>query len=261
MSDAPKTPAPARPAATILLLRDGEAGPEVFMVVRHHQIEFAAGALVFPGGRVEEDDRAIAERIAPGMERGHYRIAGIRETFEECGVLLAHDEANRLVTAERLLAIEATHRAAMTEGRTTFAAILEAEGLRPIPQAMRPFAHWITPADLPKRFDTHFFLAEAPPEQLAAHDGGEAVDSVWIRPAQALEEAASGTRTLLFPTRKNLEKLAAFGSVAEAMAVTGATPVVTVQPEIVTVDGEKMLKIPADAGYGGPYFPVGKRAM
>ncbi len=259
MSEA-KTPAPARPAATVLLLRDGPGGIEVLMVVRHREIEFASGALVFPGGRVEDSDHAIGA-VVPELPLGGFLAAAIRETFEECGVLLAHDEANRLVTAERLLAIEATHRAAMTEGSTTFAAILEAEGLRPIPQAMQPFAHWITPADLPKRFDTHFFLAAAPPEQLAVHDGGEAVDSVWIRPAQALEEAASGTRTLLFPTRKNLEKLAAFGSVAEAMAVTGATPVVTVQPEIVTVDGEKMLKIPADAGYGGPYFPVGKRAM
>jgi 8-oxo-dGTP pyrophosphatase MutT (NUDIX family) len=262
MSDTPKPPAPARPAATILLLRDGPAGPEVFMVVRHHQIEFAAGALVFPGGRVEEDDKAIAARVAPGMHNAHYRIAGIRETFEECGVLLAHDEAGRLVTAERLLAIEAAHRQALAAGETPFTAVLEAERLAPIPQAMLPFAHWVTPSDLPKRFDTHFFLAEAPPDQLAVHDGGESVDSVWIRPAQALDEAEAGARTLLFPTRKNLEKLAAFGSVAAAMAAARETPVVSVQPEIVTMpDGQRMLRIPEEAGYGGPFFPVGRRAM
>lgn len=261
MSDAPKTPAPARPAATILLLRDSDAGPEVFMVVRHHQIEFAAGALVFPGGRVEEDDKAIAGRIAPDMPHGHFRIAGIRETFEECGVLLAHDDTGRLVTADRLLQIDAAHRQALAEGKKPFTEVLAAERLSPIPHAMLPFAHWITPADLPKRFDTHFFLAEAPPEQLAAHDGGEAVDSVWINPAQALEEAAAGTRTLLFPTRKNLEKLAHFGSVAAAMAAARKTPVVSVQPEIVTIDGQRMLMIPEAAGYGGPYFPMGKRAM
>ena len=262
MSDAPTKPmAPARPAATILLLRDGEAGPEVFMVVRHHQIEFAAGALVFPGGRVEEDDKAIAGRVAPDLPHAHYRIAGIRETFEECGVLLAHDEAGRLVTADRLLQIEAAHRQALCAGEKLFTAVLEAERLSPIPQAMLPFAHWITPADLPKRFDTHFFLAEAPPDQLAAHDGGESVDSVWISPAQALAEAEAGTRTLLFPTRKNLERLARFASVAEAMATTRDARVVSVQPEIVTVDGERMLRIPEEAGYGGPLFPVGKRAM
>jgi 8-oxo-dGTP pyrophosphatase MutT (NUDIX family) len=257
----PAGPVPARPAATILLLRDAPTGPEVFMVVRHQQIEFASGALVFPGGRVEEGDKAIAAAAAPELPHAHFRIAGIRETFEECGVLLAHDHGGRLVTGERLLAIEAAHRQKLCAGEIAFAALLEAERLAPIPQAMLPFAHWITPVDLPKRFDTHFFLAEAPPEQLAAHDGGEAVDSVWISPAQALEEAEQGLRTLLFPTRKNLERLTRFGSVAEAMATTRAGRVVTVQPEIVELDGQRMLRIPEEAGYGGPYFPVGRRAM
>lgn len=262
MSDAPKTPAPARPAATILLLRDAAEGPEVFMVVRHQQIEFASGALVFPGGRVEEGDKAIAAAVAPDLHGGAFRIAGIRETFEECGVLLAHDEAGRLVTADRLLSIEAAHRQPLCAGEREFALVLEQERLSPIPQAMLPFAHWVTPSDLPKRFDTHFFLAEAPPDQLAAHDGGESVDSVWISPAQALAEAEQGLRTLLFPTRKNLERLVGFGSVAEAMAATRESRVVTVQPEIVTdAEGVRWLRIPEEAGYGGPLFPVGKRAM
>lgn len=262
-SDSPAKPlAPAHPAATVLLVRDAPEGMEVFMVVRHREIEFAAGALVFPGGRVEEGDAAIAAEVAPGLPGAAFRIAGIRETFEECGVLLAHDEQGRLVGPERLLALEAAHRQALCAGERQFAAMLAKERLTPIPQAMLPFAHWITPADLPKRFDTHFFLAEAPPDQLAAHDGGESVDSVWIRPAQALAEAEAGTRTVLFPTRKNLERLARFGSVAEAMAAARAGRVVTVQPEIVTdAEGRRWLKIPEEAGYGGPLFPVGVRAM
>ncbi|MBX9698254.1 MAG: NUDIX domain-containing protein [Acetobacteraceae bacterium] len=263
MSDAtPKPPAPARPAATVLLVRDAPEGMEIFMVVRHHQIEFASGALVFPGGRVEEGDQAIAARVAPALPGGSFRIAGIRETFEECGVLLAHDEAGRLVGAERLLAVEAAHRQALCAGSKPFAEVLAEERLAPIPEAMLPFAHWITPSDLPKRFDTHFFLAEAPPDQLAAHDGGESVDSVWIRPADALADAEAGRRTVLFPTRKNLERLARFGTVGEAMAATREHRVVSVQPEIVTLgDGTRWLKIPEEAGYGGSLFPVGMRAM
>lgn len=259
---AAKPQAPARPAATVLLLRDAPEGMEIFMVVRHQQIEFASGALVFPGGRVEEDDVAIAAAVAPDLPHAHFRIAGIRETFEECGVLLAHDEAGRLVGAERLLEIEAAHRQALCAGTKPFTEVLRTERLSPIPQAMLPFAHWITPSDLPKRFDTHFFLAEAPPDQLAVHDGGESVDSVWIRPLQALAEAEAGARTLLFPTRKNLERLARFGSVAEAMATTRETRPVSVQPEIVTdAEGKRWLRIPEEAGYGGPLFPIGLRAM
>jgi 8-oxo-dGTP pyrophosphatase MutT (NUDIX family) len=258
----PAEPVPARPAATVLLLRDGEAGPEIFMVVRHREIEFAAGALVFPGGRVEEGDAAIAAAIAPDLPLGAFRVAGIRETFEETGLLLAHDATGRLVDAERLPGLEAAHRQVLCAGGKAFASVLAEEALTPMPQAMLPFAHWITPADLPKRFDTHFFLAEAPPGQLAAHDGGESVDSVWIRPADALAEAASGQRTVLFPTRKNLERLAGFASVAEAMAAAQAARIVSVLPEIITdADGTRWLRIPEEAGYGGPLFPVGARAM
>jgi 8-oxo-dGTP pyrophosphatase MutT (NUDIX family) len=254
--------APARPAATIMLVRDGDQGLEIFMVVRHREIEFAAGALVFPGGRVEEGDAEIAAAVAPDLPLAAFRVAGIRETFEECGVLLARGADGRLVPGDRLLALEAEHRQALCAGQRRFADILATETLTPVPEAMLPFAHWITPADLPKRFDTHFFLAEAVPDQLAAHDGGESVDSIWIRPADALAEAEAGSRTVLFPTRKNLERLASFVTVAEAMAATREARVVSVQPEIIlTEDGTRMLRIPAEAGYGGPLFPVGRRAM
>jgi 8-oxo-dGTP pyrophosphatase MutT (NUDIX family) len=263
MSETTTSPAPARPAATVLLMRDGDRGPEIFMVVRHHQIEFASGALVFPGGRVDEGDAAIAAAVpGPGLPLADFRIAAIRETFEECGVLLARDGGGALVSGERLVGIEAAHRAELNAGGRGFAAILEEEGLAPAADALVHFAHWVTPVDLPKRFDTQFFLAAAPPDQLAAHDGGESVDSVWIRPAEALAAAEAGTRTLLFPTRKNLEKLAPFASVAEALEAARRMPVVTVQPQLVEgPDGKRHLRIPLEAGYGGPLFPVGKRAM
>jgi 8-oxo-dGTP pyrophosphatase MutT (NUDIX family) len=254
-----KKPVPARPASTVLLLRDGAEGLEVFMVVRHHQIDFASGALVFPGGSVDPGDRAIAEGL-PGLggpEAGALRIAAIRETFEECGVLLARPRgAAALVDAARLTAIEAAHRAALCRGERPFAEILAAEDLVPATDHLVHFAHWITPASRPKRFDTHFFLADAPADQLAAHDGGESVDSVWIRPAQALAETEAGLRKLVFATRLNLMKLAGCATVAAAFVAAAAAPVVTVEPEAVETLEGKMLRIPLAAGYGGELFPA-----
>jgi 8-oxo-dGTP pyrophosphatase MutT (NUDIX family) len=227
-------PAPARPASTVLLLRDGAAGMEVFMVVRHHQIDFASGALVFPGGRVEPADAVIAG----GDEAGAFRVAAVRETWEECGVLLARPGV-----------------APPAEGE--FAAMLAARALVPDIGAMAHFAHWITPIPVPKRFDTHFFLAAAPADQDALHDGHEAVDSVWIRPRDALAAAEDGSRKVVFPTRMNLLKLARHDSVAEAFAAARATPVVTVMPEMRMGPEGRILRIPAAAGYGGEEFLAG----
>ncbi|MBR0657829.1 NUDIX hydrolase [Neoroseomonas oryzicola] len=228
------SPVPARPASTVLLLRDGRRGLEVFMVVRHHQIDFASGALVFPGGRVEASDLVLAG----GDAHGAFRIAAIRETWEECGVLLAAPGA-----------------APAAEG--DFAAMLAARGLQPDQDALAHFAHWITPVAVPKRFDTHFFLAAAPADQDAVHDGGEAVDSVWIRPLDALAEAEAGTKKIVFPTRMNLNKLARSTSVAEAFAAARARPVVTVQPIQRDAPEGRYLRIPIEADYGGEEFLAG----
>ncbi len=258
MSD-PVTP---RPAATVLLLRDGASGPEIFMVVRHREIEFAAGALVFPGGRVEAADAELAAAIGGGDPLAAYRVAAIREAFEESGLLLARSESGTALDPAQGAAIGLAHRDALNAGSRGFAALLQAEGLRPDIDCLIPFAHWVTPADLSKRFDTHFFLAPAPSGHEATHDGHEAVDSVWIAPAQALEEAEAGQRTLLFPTRLNLLRLAEAQSLGDAMSRAAARPVVTVQPVMeVDAEGRKMLRIPVEAGYGGPLFPAGIRAM
>lgn len=225
--------AEARPAATILLLRDGAEGLEVFMVVRNRAIDFAGGALVFPGGRVEAADATLGEP---------FRIAAIREAFEESGILLARRGGEWL--AEHSLPRDGD-----------FHALLAEHALVPAVDALVPYAHWITPADMPKRFDTHFFLAEAPAQQIALHDGGEAVESVWISPGRALAEAEAGVRVLVFATKLNLVKLARFRSVAEALA--GAGPVVTVCPEPFERDGQTWLRIPAEAGYGqSEYLPA-----
>ncbi len=253
----------ARPAATIMLLRDGQDGIEVFMVVRHHAVAFAAGALVFPGGRVEESDHDLAAGGCPnpdGLDTGAlaFRIAAIRETFEECGVLLARPAgSDRLIDGATLKRLEDQHRGALNGGSIGFDAVLASEGLLPAPDLLVHFAHWITPAVQPKRYDTHFFLAEAPPEHLAVHDGGEAVDSMWIAPARALADTDAGRFKLVFATAKNLEKLSWSGSVKEAMATARAASVVTVQPTGTKLEGTKrLMRIPEESGYGGSEFIV-----
>jgi 8-oxo-dGTP pyrophosphatase MutT (NUDIX family) len=255
--------AAARPAATIMLLRDGPDGIEVFMVVRHHAIAFAAGALVFPGGRVEESDLDLAVGDCPNPdgldpETMAFRIAAIRETFEECGVLLARPHgSDRLIDAATLLRLEEQHRAALNGGSIGFDAVLVSEGLRPAPDLLVHFAHWITPSHQPKRYDTHFFLAEAPPEHLAVHDGGEAVDSLWITPAKALADTEAGVFKLVFATAKNLEKLGRSATVKEAIQAARAATVVTVQPKGTKLEGTKrLMRIPEEADYGGSEFII-----
>jgi len=117
------------------------------------------------------------------------------------------------------------------------------------------FAHWITPERMPKRFDTHFFLAAAPPDQAAAHDGGESVDSVWIEPRLALAEADAGRRIIIFPTLRNLAKLARSHSVSEALGCAAREPVVTVLPWIEKGEAGLVLRIPEDAGYDVSAIP------
>jgi 8-oxo-dGTP pyrophosphatase MutT (NUDIX family) len=259
------TEAAARPAATIVLLRDGADGMEVFMVVRHHAIDFASGALVFPGGRVEEADFALARNAALcpnpdalGVEAMGFRLAAIRETFEECGVLLARpSHSAALVDGETLRAIERMHRAPLAEGTIGFDAVLTEFGLLPATDLLTYFAHWITPRDQPKRYDTHFFLAEAPMEHLAVHDGAESVDSLWITPRQVLTDTAAGRFKLVFATQMNLMKLAHYATTAEAITGTRGTSVVTVLPEVTRIDANRrVLRIPLDAGYGAAEFMV-----
>jgi 8-oxo-dGTP pyrophosphatase MutT (NUDIX family) len=257
--------ATARPAATIMLLRDGPDGIEVFMVVRHQAIDFAGGALVFPGGRLEDTDYELAARPQDcpnpdglDVDAMAFRVAAIRETFEECGVLLARPAGSRdLVDAETLKRLEDQHRAALNAGSISFDAVLGSEGLQPAPDLLVHFAHWITPATQPKRYDTHFFLAEAPTAHLAAHDGMEAVESIWIRPTQALADTDAGKYRLVFATAKNLEKLGQSPNVAEAMASARTAKVVTVQPKGTKLEGGKrLMRIPEEAGYGGGEFIV-----
>jgi hypothetical protein len=158
--------------------------------------------------------------------------------------------AGEIIDATAAERVVATHRLRLLRGETTFLDIVRGEDLTLATDLMLPFAHWITPERVPKRFDTHFFLAAAPVSQLGAHDGAESVEGLWIAPRQALAEAQAGARTLVFATRMNLAKLARYATVADAVAATRAKPVVTVVPKVKHTPEGRWLQIPAEADYG-----------
>lgn len=248
------TVAPAVPSATILLLRGDHSVIEVFMVVRHHQIDFASGALVFPGGKVDPQDEeaALAKRCdgaSPSPATRAIQIAAIREAYEECGVLLARAAGEpKLIAGARLARLE-PYRLQIHSGAVTFQEFLDREDLRLACDQLTPFAHWITPVMMPKRFDTHFFVAVAPPDHVALHDGHESVDSVWITPADALAGAATRRYTVIFPTLRQIEKLGHATSPADAVTRARLSEIVTVTPWTEQRADGAYLCIPVAAGY------------
>jgi len=250
---------PPLPASTVLLLRDGPEGLEVFMVVRHHEIDSFSGALVFPGGKVDPGDGTARPYCRGGADLDNdalaFRVAAVREAFEECGVLLAYPrDGDELVDAARTATLEAAWRERLVKDETDIAQMCRAEELELAIDLLAHYAHWITPRVVPKIFDTHFFLALAPADQVALHDGEESTDSTWIRPAGALAEADAGHRTIVFPTRMNLNKLSQWPDAAAAIAAVAGAEVVTVQPTVTPHAEGRVLTIPAEAGYGGSQF-------
>src|ERR1700761_4566760 len=259
-----------RPASTVLLLRDSAAGGsgneiEVFMMVRHYQIDFSSGALVFPGGSVDAGDKGIIARPelysgGDGLDEAalSFRIAAIRETFEESGILVARPRGTTsLIGGGRAAEIEASYRTALCEGKTSFLDVIAETGVSLALDELVPYAHWITPEGMPKRFDTWFFLAAAPPEQLGAHDGRESTDSIWVSPREALAGGESGRFKLPFPTTRNLIRLGKQPDVRAALADMQGKPIVTVMPVMTRLNGGRQLRIPREAGYDGELFEVG----
>lgn len=233
------------------------------MVQRHHRVEFASSALVFPGGKVDPADRDPALRAhcagADGLddETLAYRVAAVRETFEESGVMVARRRGERrLLAAAHAAAIEARWRGPLNARQTTIGAIATAEDLLLAVDELVPFAHWITPEVLPKRFDTHFYLLGVPRDQAAAHDGGESVDSLWIAPQRALDEAAAGRLSIVFPTRMQLAKLARASDVSDALARARASRIVPVLPTVGQGAAGSVLRIPAEADYDLTEAPI-----
>jgi 8-oxo-dGTP pyrophosphatase MutT (NUDIX family) len=215
---------PVRPAATVMLVRDGDAGPEVFMLRRTLDASFAGGMYVFPGGRVDDADHAeeleaicdglddAAASAMLGVERGGlaFWVAAVRECFEEAGVLLARPvddrEAVRFDDGEVASRFEAA-RHDVHAGTLSLTELCEAERLVLTAGAIQYVSHWITPVGESRRFDTRFFVARAPQAQEPLHDEGETIESLWVRPADALARFRAGDLAMIPPTIKNLEFL------------------------------------------------------
>jgi 8-oxo-dGTP pyrophosphatase MutT (NUDIX family) len=224
-----------RDAATVMLVRDGPDGLEVFMLRRNLTSIFVAGAYVFPGGAVDDSDRApeIARRCrgrtdneasaALGLVHGGlgFWVAAVRECFEEAGLLLASvsgsDGDPVALTDPGAAARFDSYRAELNAGRRSLADICAREDLTLDLGAIHYFSHWITPEGAPRRYDTRFFLAAAPVRQVALHDNEETIAHLWIHPADALRRHQAAAYEMIEPTVETLKVLDGFGASAEIL--------------------------------------------
>lgn len=231
----------AIPAATLVLFREGGANPELLFVERSRAMAFAGGALVFPGGRVDPGDCALALELGGEADDMAARIAAIRETVEEVGVPVGLSA----LSGEALTRL----RAALHDGMA-FGAALDEVGATLDPSALTAFARWLPNHTEHRVFDTRFYLARLPgdaPEPVV--DDTENTRVFWATAQGVLDDADAGRVRIIFPTRRNLERLARFGSFVEAVADAEAHEILTVTPWTEVRDGVEQLCIPEDLGY------------
>lgn len=239
------------PAATIIIFRNAPDGgaPEVLMTVRAREMVFAGGMAVFPGGRVDPQDFELGEKVAANgrdeisADEAAHQIAAIRETLEETGLAmgLAGD-----IDAEKAAAARA-----MLEVKNELAPVLEAFGWTLDLAQITPFARWYPKNErIPRVYDTRFYLADLGTGEVdVSVDNSENTRLFWTSAQGAMDMAETGEIKLIFPTRRNLERLALFASYEEARAQAEAIPVRTICPSVETRDGQPMLTIMEDAGY------------
>jgi 8-oxo-dGTP pyrophosphatase MutT (NUDIX family) len=251
MNETPVTAPKVIPAATVVIFRHAPDGgpPQLLMVQRAREMRFAGGAAVFPGGRVDPADRVLAAALAPHAdpEVAAARVAGIRETLEETGLVVAVREP---VTAGAARAA----RALLLE-REELAPVLAQFGWTLDLDTLVPFARWCPMVD--GAFDARFFLADLGTGAVdVTVDATEHTRLFWASAAETLRLADAGEIHVIFPTRRNLDRLALFASFAEACEQASAHPVRMITPRRVDRDGEGWLTIPEGCGY-----PVTGQAM
>jgi len=271
---------PIRPAATVMLVRDASepaadgSALEVLMVRRNLNSDFVGGAYVFPGGAVDPADggaeaeaacvgRSDAEASALlGIEAGGlaYWVAVLRETFEEAGLLLAERQGGPALLAgdREEEARFARERSAVNAGTRRFLDLCRDEQLLLMVGDVHYFAHWITPQGAPRRYDTRFFVAAAPPGQIAAHDAGETIADTWISPRDALAGHRAGTIEIIFPTIRNLQAISRFATSGQllAAAAEASRSVPTIEPRVVADGNGVRIVLPGDEGYDAAPVPA-----
>lgn len=252
-------PVEPRPAATVVLLRDADGGPEAYLLRRRTSMAFAAGMHAFPGGGVDPRDVADAgigwvgpapdawsDRFGvPAAAVRGFVCAAVRETFEEAGVLLSEpniDPSGPDWELDRLALIE--HRLALSE-------LFDRRGLSVRADLLAPWAHWVTPRFEDRRYDTWFFVAALPPGQRTRDVSSEADRVAWIRPGDATRAAGRGEVAMLPPTWSVLEQLAGFASVADVMAAAAERTIDTVMPGWIDDGDAVRVLLPGDPGFPG----------
>lgn len=242
---------PIRDASTVIVLRQSQAGPETFMLCRHHRSGFLGGAHVFPGGTVDANDSeeswlAHVDRPAEALSEGlgeadpnaalGLLVAAVRETFEEAGVLLADSK----VASDLADARERLH------GGASFSELASDLEMRINAGALTPYARWVTPEFESKRFDTRFYIAVLPEGQEASHDGTETTSAIWLRPDGAIADMEAGRIKLAPPTVRTLQWLAGFEDVKSVIddALSRTPPLV--RPRVVSNDSGWFLAFPGD---------------
>jgi 8-oxo-dGTP pyrophosphatase MutT (NUDIX family) len=253
---------PVRDAATVVLMRDSQAGPQAYLLRRHLGMAFAAGMTVFPGGGVDPRDSALTDDHWSGPSASWFAerlrctdalarelvCAAVRETFEESGVLLAGPDGDSVV-ADTSGDDWESERVALIARELALHELLERRGLILRADLVRPWAHWITPEFETKRYDTRFFVAALPAGQRTRDVGGEADQVQWCTPTDALAAVDRGEAAMLPPTATTLTELAEFTTVADVVRAADDRTITTFLPKAVLVDGEVRLLLNGDPGY------------
>ena len=256
-------------AATVILLRENKPeGFEVFLLKRHEKSSFMGGNFVYPGGRVDRNDgsleicshckgvspeqavQILGGSISPEESLAHW-VAGIRELFEEAGVLLAYDHAGTpLVLRNSSQQKEfQNYRDLLQNDKLAICQLVEKEKLLLAADQLHYYAHWITPEARSERFDTRFFLACHPEGQEATHDQKETTIGVWLTPRQALEENLKGNAALSPPTLKTLEDLSRFKNIAEVFDALRKAKIQPILPVLTKIKDETLIIFPWDPEY------------
>ena len=268
MADPNEEPTIPQPAATVLLVRDTqEDGIEVFLIERAAKTNFG-GAYVFPGGKVDLEDssdefskicQGVSDQDASsalGIEKGGlaYWVAVIRECFEEVGILLAYrkDGGNFDPEDESENDRFVDYRKRLNDGEKVLADMCKSEELFLATDRLAYLAHWITPKIEKRRYDTRFFIAQAPEGQEAIHDGSESVNSLWIKPEEALKQFKEGKLLMIMPTIKNLESICEYSNTKELLEDKNSInpyDIATIEPKFFMENGKMVGLLPGDEGY------------
>lgn len=255
-------PAPPRPAATVLLVRDSADGPEFLLLRRHGRSGFAAGAWVFPGGTVDEGDRdgGVADRmdgptpmqwaerlgVSDPAEAMGFVVAAVREAFEETGILLARVAEDATNPGGAREGLDIARRALLAEV-VDLRQVLATRSLRVSGDQLLYLAHWITPEPEPRRYDTRFFLARVEPEAVCTPHEAEMTESVWLTARGAVHFFEGGSLKMLPPTVHTLRRLAGYGSVEEIFTALADAPVPAIMPVMRVVDDGVTIELPPEA--------------